>query len=278
MSVVIPALNEAANIADVFGRLDPGVFEVIVVDGNSTDGTVAVAREAWPDVRVIRQTRKGKGNALACGFHACRGDIIAMLDADGSTDAAELPRFVAALLAGNHFAKGTRFADGGGSDDITRLRAVGNTALNHLVNSLYGTRYTDLCYGYNAFWAACLPLLGCSEPGYEIDPLAPPAQTARSSAVFWGDGFEIETLLTVRVSMLGLRVAEVGSHESCRLHGRSNLHAGRDGARVLRTIATERRRLRLVLGAGPAVPRPWEAAGASGRLGNEHLAAAGAVR
>src|SRR4051794_35430023 len=156
VSVVIPALNEAANISAVLTALDARVFEVILVDGNSTDGTIARALAARPDLRVIRQTRHGKGNALACGFHACRGDVIAMLDADGSTDVREIPAFVDAILAGCHFAKGTRFGRGGGSDDITRVRAWGNTALNELVNRLYGTAYSDLCYGYNAFWADCL--------------------------------------------------------------------------------------------------------------------------
>jgi len=258
VSVVIPALNEAANIAAVLTALDPDLFEVILVDGNSTDGTIARALAARPDLRVVRQTRHGKGNALACGFHACRGDIIAMLDADGSTDVREIPAFVEALQAGCHFAKGTRFDRGGGSDDITRLRAWGNTALNQLVNRLYETDYSDLCYGYNAFWSACLPFLGCSEPGYEIDPRSPAVATPRSSEVRWGDGFEIETLLTVRVSMLGMSVTEVGSYESCRVFGRSNLHAGRDGLRVLRTIARERRRLQPLLLSPPSLPRPWE--------------------
>ena len=70
--MVVPALNEARNLGVVLRQLDPEIFEVIVVDGHSTDDTVGVARRARPDVRIIRQSRRGKGNALACGFHACR--------------------------------------------------------------------------------------------------------------------------------------------------------------------------------------------------------------
>lgn len=68
-----------------------GIDEIVFVDGGSDDDTVAVARELWPDGIHIRQTRRGKGNALACGFEAASGDIIVAIDADGSTDPAEIP-------------------------------------------------------------------------------------------------------------------------------------------------------------------------------------------
>jgi glycosyltransferase involved in cell wall biosynthesis len=216
ISVVIPTLNEAANLPHVFARM-PDVYEVILVDGHSTDSTIDVARELRPDVRVILQHGMGKGNALACGFAAARGDIIVMLDADGSTDPAEIPEYVAPLLAGVDFAKGSRFAEGGGSHDITRVRAWGNRALSETVNVLYRTRYTDLCYGYNAFWAHCLPYMDVT-----------------------CDGFEVETLITVRVAKAGLSVAEVPSVEHRRLHGESKLNAWRDGRRVLGVILRER--------------------------------------
>ncbi len=125
VSVVIPALNEAKNLEHVLTALPEGIFEVVVVDGGSTDGTLEVARRLRSDVRAIRQTRRGKGNALACGFAACSGDVIVMLDADGSADPAEIPRFVDALVAGADYAKGSRFIRGGGSADITRFRRAG---------------------------------------------------------------------------------------------------------------------------------------------------------
>jgi glycosyltransferase involved in cell wall biosynthesis len=218
VSVVIPTLNEAENLPHVLPRLPEGLHEVILVDGHSTDGTIDVARRLRPDVRVVTQSGSGKGNALAAGFAAATGDIFVMLDADGSTDASEIPRFVAALCNGADFVKGSRFAQGGASSDITFTRRVGNWALNTLVNALYGTSYTDLCYGFNAFWARCLPYM-------RIDC----------------DGFEVETLINVRIAKGGLVIHEVPSYERDRIHGRSNLHAVRDGVRVLRTIARERR-------------------------------------
>ncbi|ROO58445.1 glycosyltransferase involved in cell wall biosynthesis [Micromonospora sp. Llam0] len=238
VTVVIPTINEERNLPHVFARLPRDVDEVIVVDGGSVDRTVQVARELWPAVRIVQQTRTGKGNALACGFAAATSDIVVMIDADGSTDPAEIPRFVAALLAGADFAKGSRFRAGGGSHDITPLRRLGNEGLNGMVNLLFGTRFTDLCYGYNAFWRRVVPTLDLP------DPTTPrPADGGK----LWGDGFEIETLINVRVAAHGLRITEVPSIEHLRIHGESNLDTVRDGTRVLRTILSEfgrERRLR----------------------------------
>ncbi len=232
VSVVMPALNEVRNIPHVFSRIPDDVREVILVDGFSVDGTIAVARQVRPDVRIVMQTRQGKGNALACGFAAATGDIIAMVDADGSADPGEIPKFVAALLDGADFAKGTRFAPGGGSGDITRLRSVGNYTLTAFFNACYGRNYSDLCYGFNVFWRRHVPVLG-------LDPASP--RESGGNATLWGDGFEIETLIHVRVANAGLVVAEVPSLEHPRMHGVSNLNAFRDGRRVLRTILAGRR-------------------------------------
>jgi glycosyltransferase involved in cell wall biosynthesis len=217
VSAVIPAMNEAANLPHVFARIPDCVTELILVDGNSSDDTIAVARQLRPDTRVILQNARGKGNALACGFAAATGDIIVMLDADGSTDPAEIPQFIAPLLAGADFAKGSRYATGGGSADITPIRNSGNRILGTTVNLLFGTKFTDLCYGYNAFWRSCLPHMHVT-----------------------CNGFEVETLINIRVARAGLHVTEVPSYEQARIHGHSNLHAIRDGRRVLTTIIRER--------------------------------------
>lgn len=217
ISVVIPARNEAQNLRHVLPHIPSIVSEVILVDGHSTDDTIAVAQQLLPTIRVIKQTGKGKGDALRSGFAACTGDIIVMLDADGSADPKEIPSFVDALKRGNDFAKGSRFIKGGGSQDITFLRRLGNYGLSSLVNLLFYTAFSDLCYGYNAFWKHCLDVV-------EIDC----------------DGFEVETMINLRMHKANLKVVEVPSFEYQRIYGESNLSTFKDGWRVLKTILKER--------------------------------------
>jgi glycosyltransferase involved in cell wall biosynthesis len=217
VSVVVPAMNEARNLEHVFSTIPEWVDEIVLVDGQSTDDTVAEARRLYPAVRVVHQQGRGKGDALQAGFAAAKGEIIVMMDADGSTDGGEIRRFVAALVTGADFAKGSRFASGGGSDDITFSRQLGNKILSGLVNALFGTRYTDLCYGYNAFWAKHLSKL-------DLDC----------------DGFEIETVMNVRAAKAGLVIHEIPSYEHLRLHGMSNLKVVRDGLRIASFIFRER--------------------------------------
>jgi glycosyltransferase involved in cell wall biosynthesis len=217
VTVVVPTFNEAANLPHVLPRIPAFVAEVLIVDGGSRDDTVQVARTVLPDARIIRQERRGKGDALVTGFAAATGDIVVTMDADGSARPEEIEQFVDVLLRGADLAKGSRFIGDGGSADFTWIRRTGNRALGVLVNLLFATRYSDLCYGYNAIWARCLPEL-------QVDC----------------DGFEVETLLNVRAAKAGLCIVEVPSFEDARLHGESNLNAVRDGTRVLRTILRER--------------------------------------
>jgi glycosyltransferase involved in cell wall biosynthesis len=215
VSVVIPTLNEAANLPYVLPRIPLWVGEVILVDSRSTDRTIEAAKQLLPDVVVLEQGRLGKGAALRSGFAAARGDIIVTLDADGSTDPAEIPAFVGALLAGADFVKGSRFAQGGGTDDMEWYRWLGNWGLLQLVRWRFGGRFTDLCYGYNAFWRHVLGYMDLSD----------------------SSGFEIETSMNIQALRAGLTVCEVASVELKRVNGSSKLRSIPDGWRVLRTIA-----------------------------------------
>ena len=219
IAIVIPALNEALNLPHVLPHLPWWVDEVVLVDGGSTDRTVEVAKELLPDLVVIEDLRPGKGAALRRGFEATASDIIVMLDADGSMDPAEIRRFVGALVGGAQLAKGSRFLHGGGTSDMEWYRRIGNHLFTKLVRRCFGGRYTDLCYGYNAFWRSALDTLGLD-----------------------ADGFEIETLMNIRALRAGLVVAEVPSYESARIHGASHLRTVSDGWRVLKTICSERLR------------------------------------
>ncbi|HEX7083259.1 MAG TPA: glycosyltransferase family 2 protein [Gaiellaceae bacterium] len=218
VTVVVPALDEAENLPHVLPRIPHWVHEVVLVDDHCTDDTVAVAQRLLPRIRVVENTgAPGKGNALRAGFEVASGEIVVALDADGSEDPAEIPLFVGALLSGADYAKGSRFIQGGGTSDMPLLRRLGNKAFVLLVRGLYGARYSDLCYGYNAFWRRVLPQL-------DLDVA----------------GFEIETLLTIRAHKAGLRIKEVPSFESARIHGVGRLVTFPDGWRVLKTIWRER--------------------------------------
>lgn len=216
VSVVIPTLNEAMNLPWVLRRMPQYVDEVIIVDGRSTDLTVDIARSLRLDVVIVAEPRKGKGVAVRAGFTAATGDIIVMLDADGSMDPREIGWFVAPLQHDYDFVKGSRYVTGGGSEDLTRLRSFGNRTLTQLANTVLHSNYSDLCYGYIAFRRECLEILELKS-----------------------DGFEIETELIVRAAKAGLRIAEVPSIELGRISGDSNLRTFRDGWRVLHTLARE---------------------------------------
>jgi glycosyltransferase involved in cell wall biosynthesis len=218
VSVLIPCLNEEANLPYVLRTMPSWVHEVVIIDDHCTDGTVAVARELLPDVVIVEnRDAPGKGNALKAGMHAASGDILVQIDADGSEDPREINAFVGALLTGADYAKGSRFIQGGGTSDMPALRKWGNWMLTLLVRVLFrGAQFTDLCYGYNAYWKSVAPIL--------LD--------AR--------GFEIETVMNLRAVRAGLQISEVPSFEAERIHGEGNLVTFPDGWRVLKAIVRER--------------------------------------
>ncbi|HEU4804914.1 MAG TPA: glycosyltransferase family 2 protein, partial [Nitrobacter sp.] len=189
----------------------------IIVDGRSTDDTVAVARRLRNDVKIVMEPRRGKGAALQAGFSAVTGDIIVMLDADGSMEPEEAIVFVGVLMAGADMVKGSRFLQGAGTDDMSLFRMLGNWGLTWAVRLLYGGSFSDLCYGYVAFWTKHVATLHCD-----------------------CDGFEIETLINVRALKNRLKIVEVASFEAPRISGLSNLRAIPDGWRVFKTILRER--------------------------------------
>ncbi len=236
VSVVIPAKNESQNISWVLSRLPNCVKEVIVVDGRSEDNTAAMVRSVCPTAKVIEHGNSGKGNAIATGLLAATCDVVVMLDADGSMDPAEILLYVGALCAGADVAKGSRTIAGGGSQDLSPVRRVGNRALRLLSNLGYHQSWSDLCYGYAAFWKDSLDHLG-------LVSLSEPRPERQASKLWrgpwYGHGFEIEALLYCRAARSKLRIAEVFSHEYRRRSGESNLATWRDGGRVMFAILKE---------------------------------------
>jgi len=213
ISLVIPAKNEAESLPHVLGKVPAWVHEVILVDGLSEDDTSRVAKLCLPEIRIVAQSGRGKGNALREGFQRCRGDVVVALDADGSMDPAEISMFVELIAMGHDYVKGSRMLPGGSSVDLTLWRRFGNWSFRTLTNILTGSRYSDLCYGYFAFRRGTIDTLDLRS-----------------------DGFEIETEINIKAHKAGLRIAEVPSAEAIRQHGSSQLNAIRDGLRILFTI------------------------------------------
>jgi Glycosyl transferase family 2 len=221
VSIVIP-VRDAAGLAPMLRTL-PAADEVIVVTAGP--GPDAAVLAACPGALLVRQTRTGLGNALACGFATATGDVLVTLDGDGATDPAELPRYVDALLAGADVAFGSRYRDGGRDLTAGRFRRALNLVLAWLLNVLYGAHRTDPGFGYAAFRRGALDRLTLPDP-------------APASPALWGDGPEIEALLAVRAAARGLTVAEVPSVAYPRM--RRSSHADRATVRHwLRVLLTE---------------------------------------
>jgi len=221
VSIVVPVRDAAALSLTLRGL--PPADEVIVV--TDVPGAAAAVRAACPDALLTRPARAGIGAALARGFAVSTGDIVVALDGAGSTDPAEIPRFVDALLAGADVAVGSRYGEGG--QDLTggRFRRWANLLLIWAVNLLFGVRRTDPGFGYAAFWRAAIERLDLPDP------------SGRAPAA-WGDGPEFAALLTVRTAARGLSVAEVGSIAYPRL-GRAARTDRTTLRHWLRAIATE---------------------------------------
>jgi glycosyltransferase involved in cell wall biosynthesis len=217
ITLLIPTLNEGENLSAILQKIPPVVDEILLVDGHSRDNTVAIAKKLCPDIRVVYQDGKGKGNALKYGINAAAGDIVITIDADGSMDPGEIPAFIAPLLEGFDYVKGSRFLPGVGTKDMPFSRIFGNRVFTIMVNVLYGAKYTDLCYGYNAFWKKV----------FQKDKLT-------------SDGFEIETEMNIKVSKARFKVKEVPSFEHARVVGTGNLKTFKDGWRILKKIISER--------------------------------------
>jgi glycosyltransferase involved in cell wall biosynthesis len=215
ITVLICTLNEEENLQHVLPRIPKWIGEVLLVDGHSTDRTVEVARQVCPNIRVLYQPGRGKGDALKYGIQQASGDIIITLDADGATDPVEIPRFIEPLLDGYDFAKGSRFLNS--NHNMPIHRKFGNWILVSTANALYGTRYTDICSGYNAFWKTAIKKVDLSS-----------------------NGFQMEQEMNVRIKKAGLKVTEVACCDRGRLGGVSKTQDFRQGLIDLVTMIRER--------------------------------------
>lgn len=217
VSVVMPCLNEEQAIGACIEKIQrtlaaAGVSgEIIVCDNGSTDRSVAIATSLG--ARVVHEPARGYGRAYQTGFASARGQYLVMGDADDTYDFTTIPRFLAALREdGYDFVTGSRYLDGGHRNIAALHRWFGNPAITTVLNTLFGTRYTDVYCGYRAF----------SREAYDrIRPVSP--------------GMEYNLELAINAGLAGLRTTEIPIVLAPR-KGASKLRTFRDGWRSLRMM------------------------------------------
>lgn len=232
ISVIVPVKNEAQSLQQVLNDIPHFVDEVIVVDGHSKDSTFLLAESHSRVTRVLSQYSQGKGAALSAGFAVATGDLIAIIDADGSMNPNEMSSFIS-YFPEFDIVKGSRYLDGAGSSDLTRIRSFGNQILTKIANVLFNQKWTDMAYGYVVFTREAVQSLALTN----YDQLG--SLLGHKS---YGQGFEIETLMLCRAARRRMKILEIPSFENARIAGSSNLNAMRDGIRVLIALIVERLR------------------------------------
>ncbi len=214
ISIVIPTLNEGKNIRHVMlgvkEILRHESYEIIVVDGGSSDRTVQLARGLGAK---ILTEHIGKGNGLIKGLAAAKGSVVVAMDADMSNEPKELKLLIDGIEIGYDVCMGSRFITGGGSEDMPLIRVMGNKFFVLLVNLLFRANYSDMCYGYRSFRKSAISKLRLREKG-----------------------FGIETEINIQAAKKHMKVLEVPSNEKRRNAGIGKLHTFRDGYVILKAI------------------------------------------
>jgi len=213
VSIVIPTLNEEQNLQKVLRSIPKDIYEVIIVDGHSKDKTVEIAKKFG--AKVVFDD-KGKGSALRKGMKTAKGDIVIMMDADCSHKSSEIGLLTEGIKAGFDVCMGSRFIQGGGTEDMSWYREIGNKFFVFLVNLIWRMNYSDLCYGYRSFRKNCINKLDLKE-----------------------DGFGIETEISIKAAKKKLRILEVPSYEKARDSGEGRLRTFNDGWQIFKTIICE---------------------------------------
>lgn len=204
--LVIPTLNEAATLAAVIEAARPYCDEILVIDGNSSDGTLEIARVAGVRVEIIAE--RGKGRALRRALEIVAAPITVFIDADGSHDPNDMPRLIAPIVADEaDMVVGSRWT--GGSDELHGdmnkwLRRNGSRLLTTLVNLRFGGRMSDIQNGFRALRTEVGRDIGLQE-----------------------NDFTIEQEMVMKFLAGHFRVINVPAHEYARQGGEPKLNLGK---------------------------------------------------
>jgi dolichol-phosphate mannosyltransferase len=212
ISVIVPARNEAANIARVLTEAQTYADELIVVDGRSKDSTVEIAEKIG--ARILTDNGKGKGAAVRLAGAAATGDILVFIDADWSHSPGDIPRLLEPLINGDaDHVSGSRML--GGSDELFSsipefIRLLGSEIITLTIGGRYGIRLTDSQNGFRAIRRDVFLALDLNE-----------------------NITTIEQEMVVETLRRGFRLIEVPTHEFKRHAGRSCISIWRVGFRYV---------------------------------------------
>lgn len=214
VTAVVPTKNEAKSVGDTLKRTAKYVDEIILIDGHSTDDTIAVAKKTIPSIKIVHQKSKGKGAGMRESIPYITGDIVVFVDADGSHIPEHIPTLVKKIEDGADMVIASRFL--GGSDEFTPLRKFLNWLVNVSVNLLFNSHYSDTQNGFRALRVSTLKKMNLIS-----------------------ENFEVETEMCIRASKLGAKVVDVPSHEMSRVYGASNLSILKHGPYHFWTVVRE---------------------------------------
>ncbi len=219
VSIIIPALNEEKNLPHILPRIPalPEIREVILVDGNSEDNTVRVAKELMPQIKVVFQQGVGKGDAVRSAVHSAQSEFFLVLDADCSHLPEEIRFYLEKAREGYDLVKGSRYLNGERhTDDETLDRRIMIGVTTFVANTLWRTRFTDIGYGM---------FLMRRKRFLDLDIRA--------------NRLEMEYEIAVKSKRRGLRIIEIPAYEARRLHGRSRLSYLHDGGLIAWVVFRE---------------------------------------
>jgi glycosyltransferase involved in cell wall biosynthesis len=236
VSVIVPARNESGNIAAIFDRtpeMGRGT-ELVFVEGHSTDETYQaiqreIARHPERQCQLLRQTGKGKGDAVRLGFEHAHGDVLMILDADLTVAPEDLPRFLDALRSGKgEFINGVRLVYPMQKQAMRFLNLLGNKFFSLAFSWLLGQSIKDTLCGTKVLWARDYRRIAAQRTYFgDFDP--------------FGD-FD----LLFGAARLNLKIVDMPIRYRERTYGTTNIQRWRHGLLLLRMVAFAARRLKFI--------------------------------
>lgn len=215
VSLIVLTRNEKEGLEKIMPRVKKSwVDEILVVDGNSTDGTIEAAKKIG--LKVVQQTKMGRGNAFRVGLENAKGDMLIYFSPDGNEVPEDIPKIINKMKEGHDMVIASRFSKLSKSEDATFVRLLGNKMFTVVINSLYGTKLTDALNGFRAIKTNVMK---------EIDTTA--------------EHFDIEIQMSMRCIKNGYKVDEIPTVEPNRIGGVAKLNTFVDGWRCTKFLVKE---------------------------------------